>query len=35
MREKIITEYETKLKQDTVTKKLQKSRKINETRLEI
>lgn len=35
MREKIITEYENKLKQDTVTKKLEKSRKINETRLDI
>ena len=35
MREKIITDYENKLKQDSVTKKLEKSRKINETRLEI
>ena len=35
MRDKIITDYENKLKQDTVQKKLEKSRKVNETRLEI
>ena len=34
-REKLITEYQLKEEQDEITKRLQKSRKINQTRLEI